>query len=405
MPKLLQINITANWGSHGKIAENIGTLVIENGWESHIAYGRWYNESKSHLYHIGNMTDEYIHGIASRIFDNHGLMSVGATKKLIDHIQEVNPDIIHLHNIHGYYLNYPLLFEYLSQCGKPVVWTLHDCWAFTGHCAHYMFANCEKWKSECNNCPLLSNYPTSVLFDRSKKNYLQKKRSFLSVDNLTLVPVSKWLEGELHQSFFKTKQIHLIQNGINTQRFAPDKQAESVISKYNIPQNKKLILGVASNWYRKGLDDFIALRDLLPNDYHIVMVGLSKRDKKKFPSSITGIERTENIDELVALYSASDVFFNPTWEDNFPSTNLEAMACGTPVICYHTGGCPETITPETGLVIDRGDLLSAATAIKQVCILGKEHYESNCRKEITSKFAQNMMLTKYMILYQSLLNI
>ena len=258
---------------------------------------------------------------------------------------------------------------------------------------------------ECNNCPLLSNYPTSVLFDRSKKNYLQKKRSFLSVDNLTLVPVSKWLEGELHQSFFKTKQIHLIQNGINTQRFAPDKQAESVISKYNIPQNKKLILGVASNWYRKGLDDFIALRDLLPNDYHIVMVGLSKRDKKKISSSITGIERTENIDELVALYSASDVFFNPTWEDNFPSTNLEAMACGTPVICYHTGGCPETITPETGLVIDRGDLLSAATAIKQVCILGKEHYESNCRKEITSKFAQNMMLTKYMILYQSLLNI
>ena len=169
MPKLLQINITANWGSHGKIAEDIGALTIENGWDSHIAYGRRSNESKSQLYHIGNMADEYLHGIASRIFDNHGLMSVGATKKLIDYIRQINPDIIHLHNIHGYYLNYPLLFEYLSKYGKPVVWTLHDCWTFTGHCAHYMFANCEKWKTECNNCPLLSNYPASMLFDRSKK--------------------------------------------------------------------------------------------------------------------------------------------------------------------------------------------------------------------------------------------
>lgn len=373
MPKLLQINITANWGSHGKIAEDIGALTIENGWDSHIAYGRRSNESKSQLYHIGNMADEYLHGIASRIFDNHGLMSVGATKKLIDYIRQINPDIIHLHNIHGYYLNYPLLFEYLSKYGKPVVWTLHDCWTFTGHCAHYMFANCEKWKTECNNCPLLSNYPASMLFDRSKKNFQQKKQSFLSVDNLTLVPVSKWLEGELRQSFFKTKNIHLIQNGIDVQRFTPIGQKDNILAKYGIPQNKKVILGVASNWYRKGLDDFIAIRHMLPNDYHIILVGLSKKDKKKLPNNIIGIMRTENIDELVALYSACDVFFNPTWEDNFPTTNLEAMACGTPVITYNTGGSPEVITPETGIVIERGDLQSAVNAIKQVCIKGEKH--------------------------------
>ncbi len=404
MPKLLQINITANWGSHGKIAENIGTLVIENGWESHIAYGRWFNESKSHLYHIGNMTDEYFHGIASRILDNQGLMSVGATKKLIDHIQKVDPDIIHLHNIHGYYLNYPLLFEYLSQCGKPVVWTLHDCWAFTGHCAHYMFADCEKWKTECNKCPLLSNYPKSVLFDRSKKNYLQKKQSFLSVDNLTLVPVSKWLEGELQQSFFKTKHIHLIQNGIDIQQFAPNKQVESIISKYNIPQNKKLVLGVASNWYRKGLDDFITLSHLLPNDYHIVLVGLSKKNKKKIPSSITGIKRTENKEELVTLYSACHVLLNPTWEDNFPTINLEAMACGTPVITYNTGGSAESITKETGFVIERGDIHSALSAIKEICNHQKEFYKDPCRNNIISRFADKIMLNHYMELYQSILH-
>ena len=405
MPKLLQINITANWGSHGKIAENIGSMVIENGWESHIAYGRWYNESKSHLYHIGNMTDESIHGIASRIFDNHGLMSVRATKKLIEHIQKVDPDIIHLHNIHGYYLNYPLLFEYLSSCSKPIVWTLHDCWAFTGHCAHYMFADCKKWQSECNKCPLLSNYPTSVLFDRSKKNYLQKKRSFLSVDNLTLVPVSKWLEGELHQSFFKTKYIHLIQNGIDIQRFAPNKQAESVISKYNIPQNKKLILGVASNWYRKGLDDFIALSDLLPNDYHIVLVGVCKTDKQRMPSTITAIERTEYTEELVALYSACHVLLNPTWEDNFPTINLEAMACGTPVITYNTGGSSEVVTKETGFVIERGDIKSALSAIKDICNHQKEFYKAPCRNNIVSRFSDKTMLKHYMELYQSILNL
>ena len=403
MPKLLQINITANWGSHGKIAEDIGALTIENGWDSHIAYGRRSNESKSQLYHIGNMADEYLHGIVSRIFDNHGLMSVGATKKLIDYIRQINPDIIHLHNIHGYYLNYPLLFEYLSKYGKPVVWTLHDCWTFTGHCAHYMFANCEKWKTECNNCPLLSNYPASMLFDRSKKNFQQKKQSFLSVDNLTLVPVSKWLEGELRQSFFKTKNIHLIQNGIDVQRFTPIGQKDNILAKYGIPQNKKVILGVASNWYRKGLDDFIAIRHMLPNDYHIILVGLSKKDKKKLPNNIIGIMRTENIDELVALYSACDVFFNPTWEDNFPTTNLEAMACGTPVITYNTGGSPEVITPETGIVIERGDLQSAVNAIKQVCIKGEKTYNDVCRNNILEHYNRMTMLNNYMALYHSLL--
>jgi glycosyltransferase involved in cell wall biosynthesis len=242
-----------------------------------------------------------------------------------------------------------------------------------------------------------------MLFDRSKKNFQQKKQSFLSVDNLTLVPVSKWLEGELRQSFFKTKNIHLIQNGIDVQRFTPIGQKDNILAKYGIPQNKKVILGVASNWYRKGLDDFIAIRHMLPNDYHIILVGLSKKDKKKLPNNIIGIMRTENIDELVALYSACDVFFNPTWEDNFPTTNLEAMACGTPVITYNTGGSPEVITPETGIVIERGDLQSAVNAIKQVCIKGEKTYNDVCRNNILEHYNRMTMLNNYMALYHSLL--
>jgi len=404
MPKLLQINITANWGSHGKIAESLGVMAISHGWESHIAFGRWYNKSLSHLYHIGSMTDEYIHGIISRLADNHGLMSTGPTKKLIEYIRQVNPDIIHIHNIHGYYLNYPLLFRYLSECGKPVVWTLHDCWPFTGHCAHYMFAGCEKWKTECGNCQLLSNYPASIFLDRSKRNFQKKKQSFLSVKDLTLVPVSHWLEAQLSQSFLQSKPIHMIHNGIDTERFSHQEQSIDFYKKYGLELSGNIILGVASNWYRKGLDDFIAIRHLLPQSYQIILVGLNKKERKALPQNIIGIERTENVDELVALYSVANVFFNPTWEDNFPTTNLEAMACGTPVITYDTGGSPEAIDLHTGIVIERGNLNAATAAIVHVCNSGKNHYMTACRNKVTNEFTNQKMLANYMNLYDTVLS-
>jgi glycosyltransferase involved in cell wall biosynthesis len=265
-----------------------------------------------------------------------------------------------------------------------------------------MFAGCEKWKKECDNCPLLSNYPSSILFDRSKKNFLQKKKSFLSLEDLTLVPVSKWLEEELRQSFFKTKKIHLIQNGIDTQRFAPIEQRKYILEKFKIAHHEKIILGVASNWYRKGLDDFIALRTMLPKNYSIVLVGLSDKETKLLPNNIIGIERTENVDELVALYSTSDVFFNPTWEDNFPTTNLEAMSCGTPVVTYNTGGSPEAITQETGIVVERGDLDAAAKSIIEMCKIGKD-ISSKCRNRIINVFDSISMLSKYIELYNSIL--
>ena len=189
--KLLQINITANWGSHGKIAEGIGNVVMSHGWESHVAYGRWANPSNSQLYHIGSMMDERIHGVGSRLFDNHGLMSKRATIRFLNYVKQLNPDIIHLHNIHGYYLNYPELFSFLSLANKPVVWTLHDCWSYTGHCAHYMYVQCDRWKTHCELCPQKRSYPASLLLDRSYRNYDMKKQAFLSVPNLTLVPVSK----------------------------------------------------------------------------------------------------------------------------------------------------------------------------------------------------------------------
>lgn len=276
MAKLLQINITANWGSHGKIAEGIGNIAISHGWDSYIAYGRWFNPSKSHLFHIGSMLDERIHGVMSRLFDIHGLMSKYATKQLITYIEKINPDIIHLHNIHGYYLNYPILFKFLAKTNKPIVWTLHDCWAFTGHCAHYMYIGCDNWKSHCYKCPQIHAYPKSVLFDNSKKNFDLKKKFFLMPQHLVLVPVSKWLENDVKQSFLNKHKIAQIYNGIDTQVFAPSTTCD-VFTKYKIQQGKRIILGVASNWYRKGLNDFFQLSELIDNQYIIFLVGLNQK--------------------------------------------------------------------------------------------------------------------------------
>ncbi|MGP1525232.1 MAG: glycosyltransferase [Prevotella multiformis] len=401
--KLLQINITANWGSHGKIAEGIGKIVLDHGWESYIAYGRWMNPSQSTLYHIGSKWDEARHGIISRLFDNHGLNSKNATRKLIQYIQSIQPDIIHLHNIHGYYLNYPILFEFLSQYNAPVVWTLHDCWTFTGHCAHYMFIGCEKWKQHCEYCPNLKAYPKSLLFDRSYQNFEDKRGDFTSLKNLTLVPVSNWLQEQIEQSFLKEQNIITIHNGIDVQLFKPASNNKEILEKYKINANKHIVLGIASNWYHKGLEDFIKLRNILNNQYEIVLVGLNKKEQKQIPRDIIGIPRTQNIKELVTLYSTADVYFNPTWEDNFPTTNLEAMACGTPIITYRTGGSPEAIGQHTGFVVNQGHIQQAAEIIKRISLEGKEKYANACRNHIETYFNMDTQYMKYFELYNQLL--
>lgn len=403
MRKLLQINITANWGSHGKIMEGIGNVAIAHGWESYACYGRWMNLSKSHLYHIGNNLDEVIHIANSRLLDNHGLCSRRATRNLTKYIEKIKPDIVHLHNIHGYYLNYPILFDYLSRTNVPIVWTLHDCWAYTGHCAHYMFAGCNKWKSHCHHCPQLHTYPKSQLFDHSYSNFEKKKYYFLKSKNLTLVPVSKWLEGDLRQSFLKDCNIKQIYNGIDCHRFSPIENTEWIRIKYGLSPKSSIVLGVASNWYHKGLDDFIRLRRILSKDIAIVLVGLSKKEISNLPVGIVGIERTQNVEELQALYSAATVFFNPTWEDNFPTTNLEALACGTPVITYDTGGSPEAVGPTTGAVVRKGDVQSARDNIEKM-VGNKAAFTEACRIYAISHFSQEERFKEYFDLYQQLLS-
>ena len=358
MKKLLQINpVLTVKTSTGRIMQEIGDLMMQNGWESYVAYSKGRDGIKpctSKIIPVGNKLSVMEHGFETRLFDRHGLASKNATRRFVQQIEALKPDIIHIHNIHGYFLNYKILFDYLSKCNTPVVWTVHDCWLYTGHCYHYSFAGCNKWQTGCGNCPQKKKFPASMWLDRSHQNYLDKKAAFTSMpkDKFTIVPVSHWMRGEMASSFLKDYDFRVIHNGINTDVFGLF-DTEAVKEKYNL-NNKHILLGVASIWIgEKGLDDFIQLSKLLNDDEVIVLVGMDEETKKKLPENIVGISRTDNVHQLAELYSAADAFVNPTWQDNYPTVNLEAIACGTPVITYRTGGSIESITEKTGIVVDK----------------------------------------------------
>ena len=349
MSRILFINSVCN-GSTGTICKNLYKAAEEAGHECCIAYGRGEAPKGFNTIKIGNKLDFYLHVLKARLFDASGFGSKRATKEFIKNIDEFKPDIIHLHNIHGYYVNIEILFNYLKQHPEiKKVWTLHDCWAFTGHCPHFEYEQCEQWKTECKKCVKKREYPRTLI-DRCKKNYRIKKCIFTSVDNLILVSPSRWLESLVKKSYLQHYSIRVINNGIDTKIFKYTKS--DIKEKYGI-KNKKLILGVASIWdKKKGLDTFIELSKKIDADYQIVLIGLNKKQIKKLPNNIIGINRTENIQELVKWYSAANIFFNPTFEDNYPTVNLEAIACGTPVVTFDTGGSSE-IAEFFGMTINK----------------------------------------------------
>ena len=407
MPKLLQIDSCRGILSTGKISEQIGALARANGWETYIAHGaRYVGYSDMISYQIGSQYSEYMHFAKSLLLDKHGLGSSCNTKKLVKWIDKIQPDIIQLHCIHGHYLNYEILFDYLNSTHIPVVWTFHDCWAFTGHCAYFVSANCMRWKdSECGNCPLLKEYPKSII-DRSCLNFLLKKRLFNSVKNLTIVPVSKWLTSLVRESFLGNHKIQTITNGIDISLFSPrdDKTLVATRQSLGIPRECKMILGVASAWdERKGLNDFIKISALIPENWKIVLVGLNEKQINNLPANIIALQRTTNAQQLADIYATADVFVNPTYADTYPTTNLEAISCGTPVITYLTGGSPESITEQTGIVLQQGDIKGIISAINTLVQNNRTEQSKICRAYAEKHFDRNDRFLDYVNLYNELL--
>ena len=394
--KILQINVAVNLGSTGRIAEQIGEFILQEGYESIIGYSREGLVSKSKTIKIGDKFDFYRHVIHTRLFDNHGFSSKNTTISLTNEIDTLSPDIIHLHNIHGYYLNIEVLFNYINKKNIPILWTFHDCWPFTGHCSYFDRVDCQKWKTECYSCPMKKYYPTSWFIDNSKNNFKRKKKLFTTHKNITIVTPSLWLKKLVKQSFFNNLSVKIIHNGIDLEVFKPLQRSEK--------SSKKILLGVASIWdSRKGLDDFVSLNNLLGSNFQMVLVGLSKKQIDNLPINIIGFERTENVEELVKLYSNADIYINPTYSDNFPTTNIEALACGTPVITYDTGGSPEAIDENTGLVVDKGDINGLKNAIDTI-IAEKEIFSGVvCNERAKKYFNKDDRFMDYYNLYKELL--
>ena len=343
--KVLLINSVCGIGSTGKIVGALAEEFTARGHEAVIAYGRDGNVPEKYLpyaHRIGSDTGVKVSALRTRLLDDHGFANEAVTRKFLKWAEEYDPDLLWLHNLHGYYIHVGLLFDWIkSRPHMQVKWTLHDCWAFTGHCAHFAFAKCEEWKTGCHNCPEKGSYPASCLLDNSRKNYLRKKAAFTGVKKLSLVVPSRWLENLVKQSFLGDYPVEVRYNTVNTEIFRPT--PGDFREKYGL-EDKKIILGVASVWTdRKGLGNFLELRRLLDESYAIVLVGLNQQQLEALPGGILGIQRTHDARELAEIYTAADVFFNPTYEDTYPTVNLEAESCGTRVITYDTCGCAETI--------------------------------------------------------------
>ena len=402
--KLLQINVTANWGSTGKIAEQINLLAQKWGWETYIAYGRNNNPSQSKLFLVGNTFQVYEHYVERVLFDNDGLASRVATHKLIEKVKMIRPDIIHLHNIHDHWLNYRILFKYLNTLDVPIIWTQHDCWSFTGDCGYFSQLACNQWISKCSkNCPYREGQIMRKFINNAGKHYELKKELFTTTKNLTLVPVSHWLEGVLRQSFLKEKPIKTILNGVDVNVFKPLDDAKGTLRKYGL-EAVRYVVGVATAWsVRKGFKDYCQLTSLMPEGVKIVLVGLNEiqqQEAERF--GIIGIPRTENVGELVALYNGASIVMNLSYEETFGLTTVEGFACGTPSIVYNATASPELVTHETGIVCEPGDIDGVADAVRT--LLAKENLVDACRKRAVEFYDKNDRYREYVELYEELVN-
>lgn len=351
--KYLFINVVAGFGSTGRIAADQCRELVSQGHTCVLAYGRMCVGCEDiSTVRIGTDMDIKGHGLRGRILDECGFGSAGATRRFLRWVEAYDPDVIWLHNLHGYFIHVGLLFSYLRSCGKKVLWTLHDCWAFTGHCAYFDFVQCDRWKTGCHDCPQRGSYPASLLLDNSRKNYDRKKALFTGIPHLSLVVPSFWLKHRVEQSFLRDYPVDVVYNSVNTSIFHPT--YGDFRMKHGL-EDKKIILGVASVWdARKGLSDFVKLSNLLDDRYQIVLIGLTRKQIDELPKGILGLPRTDSAVMLAQAYTAADIYVNPSTEETFGMTTLEARCCGTEAVVYTDTACEEIVNQFGGIAVPRG---------------------------------------------------
>lgn len=368
------------------------SIITSSGYSTHPVK----NLPEKH-FNIGGVVDKSLHMVFAQCIGLNGCFSYFSTLKLLLKMKKYKPDIIHLHNLHGWFINLPLLFNFIKKHNINVVWTLHDCWSFTGHCPHFDMIGCDKWKTGCFSCPQYRDYPKSV-FDNSKYMYSLKKKWFTGVPYMTVVTPSEWLAGLVKQSFLRDYQTKVINNGIDLSIFKPTES--DFRKKYNC-ENKYILLGVAFGWgKRKGLDVFIELSKSLDESYKIVLVGTDDNVDKVLPDKIISIHRTQNQAELAEIYTAADLFVNPTREENYPTVNMESIACGTPVVTFDTGGSPECLDKNCGCVVPKNDIDAMYREIIRIC--KEKPYSSTACIERAKSFDMKDRFSEYIKLYEEI---
>lgn len=403
--RICQINMV-DFGSTGKIMLQIADAARKNGAEVKTFSTRQQSKrytpmpipQNGHEYY-GSFVGNNLHYLRSQITGEYGCFSRIGTFNLLRRIKAFNPDVIHLHNMHSAFLHLPMLLDYVKKNNIPLVWTLHDCWIFTGKCPHFNLAKCDKWKYGCYKCPQMSEYPRSYL-DASKKMWHRKKRWFTGINQLVLVTPSQWLADLTRQSFLKDYPVKVINNGIDLSVFKP---TQSDFRKENGCEDKFILLGVAFGWgKRKGLDVFEELAKRLDSTYQIVLVGTDENVEKQLPANIISIRRTQNQQELAMIYTAADLFVNPTREENYPTVNMEALACGTPVLTFRTGGSPEIIDETCGGTVDCDDV---QRLINEIYRIQREtpYAQEACLKRAES-FDMYSRFEEYVDLYKQCIN-
>lgn len=393
--KIVQINTFAN-GSTGKLASSIHEMLLQEGHDAYFYYGLGASDLKNAV-RICTPLSVHVHAVLSRYIGLQGYFSVFPTLKLLCELSRIEPDIIHLHNIHGSYVNWPLLFGFIARKKIKIVMTLHDCCMFTGKCPHYAVVKCSKWKSECGSCPQLKRYPTSIFFDFTKKILADKKKWFGKIEECHIVTVSKWLEEQVKQSFLKKYDVQCIYNGIDTELFCPTNTTE-VVKKYHL-EGKFFVLGVASEWSdNKGFKSFWELSQRLSEDEIIVLVGKNDDIRNRVNDKFVLIDRTESQRDLAELYTNAGVLISFSQEETFGLVLVEAMACGTPVIAVNSTASPELIFKDCGYLVEPGDIKSLRYAIDDIRG-SKIDFASICRDEVCDRFSKNQMQIQYMELY------
>ena len=417
--KILQINtVFKTGGSTGRIVYDLKCVMDNENIENYVAFGYGYNPTdteKGEIYRIESNRELFVSKVYTKLIGHHGFNNGKETRRLLEWIDSINPDLIHLHNIHNHYINIKLLLEYITKNKIPCVLTMHDCWTFTGHCAYFDYSGCNKWITGCNKCPSLRDYPkTFTPLDPSQWNYRNKCNLFTSL-NITFTTPSNWLKGLVRQSFLKDKQCVVINNGVDINVFKPC--GDHIKHRHDI-DDKTLILAMASGFNkRKGIDYLLQIPDLLRDNEVLMLVGVTQKQKKQLSTKrCIAIEQTNNVKVLAEYYSAADVFINPTLEDNFPTTNIESLACGTPVITFNTGGSVESVLDDerlttindiiwtsVGAVVPQNNVTSLLIAVREICKDGKSKFQNACRKKAELKYDKTKQYKKYIDLYKSII--